>query len=235
MSQEVVPVADVTEERYIPVAVETGAVVPFDDEFSKMATTGSWLPRVQLYISSSNECKAGTFPVNHYGLVVMKGQIIDLGTRVEVLPLAWRPKALDTKASPPVSRYDVKSQDFRNIQERSSGRDSGCMYGPEYLLWIPSLKKFATFFMGTKSARREAPVLKTKLDEKRAATLESTFVKTTSYSWQAPKVTGCSVPWPNEQYPLKSAVDKEIEKFKNPPAVVEEATAEEDTEPARDR
>jgi len=128
-----------------------------------------------------------------------------------VLVCAWRPKALSTN-DPVISVYDVDDAEFKRIQEQSDVANSGCMFGPEFLVYIPAAGKFATFFMGSKSQRRESPNMKARMHQ--AATLKSKLIETPKYKWQNPVVVPCSTPF---ELPDLQAVKEQIEKFTNPP------------------
>jgi hypothetical protein len=85
------------------------------------------------------------------------------------------------------------------------------MWGPEYLVYIPTQKVFATFFMGTKSARREAPALKALL--RQAATLGSHEIKTEKYVWWSPQIRPCTTPF---EIPTPEDIKEVYEEFMNP-------------------
>jgi len=193
---------------------DLGAMTPSkysDEDFDKSASGGGFLPRVQLMTSNSAKCKSGDFSVNHYALI-QDQKFDDLGKNVDVLIVDWRPKALETGEAV-ISVFDPNDDEFARIQERSlNEKDSGCMFGPEYLVWIPSVKRFATFFMGTKSSRREAGAVKARMHK--AATLGSQKCKNASYEWFAPECQACSTPF---EMPNKSELAEVVEKFRNPP------------------
>lgn len=178
-------------------------------ELAKTIQSGDYLPRLQLLSSNSDKCKEGKFPINHYAMV-RDQTFIDLGTDVDVLVIAWRPKALEI-GDELISSYDQKCATFKSIQERSSVQNSGCMYGPEFLIWIPEQDAFATFFMGSKSSRKEAPNVHAKLQN--SGTLSSKLVETKRYKWQTPIMKGCSTPF---DPPDQAALDAEVKKFLNP-------------------
>ena len=181
-----------------------------DKDFDLSTKTGSYLPRLQLLTANSEKCKKGEFPINHYALV-QDQNFMDVGENVDVLLVAWRPKAIEIKDEI-IAVYDPTDKEFERIQLVADEKDSGCMFGPEFLVWIPGSKKFATFFMGSKSSRREAPNVKALL--RKAATMKSHIVETKSYSWFVPSVTPCSTPF---DMPEMDTLKVEVEKFNNPP------------------
>lgn len=180
------------------------------DNMALVATGGGWLPRLQLLIASSNLCKAGLFPPNRYGLVRSRTIVDDLLQSVNVLPLAWRPKAADINNK--VNYYNPKTNEFKEIQAKSNMFGNGCMTGPEFLLWIPTSQTFATFFMNSVTAQGEAPNLAIRIG--RPATIKVQIVPHKKYGpYGAPLITDCSeklaAPDPEE-------MNRQLEKFNNP-------------------
>lgn len=181
-----------------------------EEDWDATASSSTFLPRLQLMTSNAGMCKSGDFPANHYALV-RDSKFDDLGKNVDILLLSWRPKALET-GDAVISVYDPESAEFQRIQDKSAEKDSGCMFGPEFLVWVPKAKAFATFFMGTKSARRESGAVKARL--KKAATLGSHEIKTKKFTWYAPQCSACSTPF---DMPQKEAMLAALEQFNNPP------------------
>lgn len=202
-----------TTELAIP---EITGMQKYDDKAFDSMSGSSYLPRLQLMTASSDKCKTGEFPINHYASV--SGQSYqDLGSETDILVIAWRPKALKM-GDDIVACYDPESEVFRKIQLESEIKDSGCMYGPEFLVYVPAVKKFATFFLGSKSARREGNNVRARTGK--AATLKSRLVEWKSYKWQAPECKPCNTPF---DLPSTEDIKEQVEKFNNPPQqVVEE-------------
>ena len=214
--------AETATNELIPATVVGGDVAKYDDSiFDSVSKAGDYLPRLQLMTANSDPCKAGEFPVNNYA-VVDGNSLIDLGNQVDVLNVAWRPKALEM-GEEVISAFDPKDKEFARIQEKSMTPNSGCMFGPEFLVWIPQIKKWATFFMGSKSARRESPNVKSKM--RQAVTLKSKKIESPKYTWFAPLATACSTPF---DLPAVEEIQEQANKFMNPPATeiekVDEAT-----------
>lgn len=206
--------------------VEELGIQKYDDaQFDKVAA-GKFLPRIQFMSSSSEPCKTGGFPVNHYALFKSKTPI-DLTAEVNVLVVSWRPKALRIGDSV-MAFYDVENAEFKKIVEESDVQDSGCMYGPEFLCYIPAMKEFATFFMGSKSARNESPNLKALMGK--GATLRSQKIQNKKYTWQSPQIVPCSTPF---DLPAIEEIKKIAEQFINPPVTEVETVDEEKDARAR--
>lgn len=199
-----------------------GAIDKFDDKAFEGLASSDFLPRLQLMVSQSKPCKAGEFPVNNFAFVKDK-TTIDLGKEVDVILCAWRPKAMDMNGGFVVS-HDQESDLFKDISARAPAKDSGCMYGPEFLVWVPSQKAFASFFMGSTSSRRESPVVKAFL--RQACTLTNKHIETSKNDWFIPTAKPCSTPL---EAPTPEQLVAELEKFNNPRETKLEV-AEDDTQ-----
>ena len=217
------------ENALIPADAVGGALQKFDDEAFKSTTkSGDYLPRLQLMTAASKQCKNGDFTINHYALI-RDQNFQDLGEAVDILLVTWRPKALEI-GDEVISVFKPDHPEFQRIQEKSGEKDSGCMYGPEFLVYIPQVKEFATFFCGSKSSRREAPNVKALM--RKAATLKSRYVETKKYQWYTPAVTPCSTPF---EAPNMEQLAKIVEKFNNPPETTVEVAPEDKDKEGEDR
>lgn len=190
-----------------------------EEDFLLSTKSGDWLPRLQLMTSNSDICKEGKFPVNHYSLIQSQNNR-DMGTDVDVLVIAWRPKAIEM-GDEVITVFDTKHPEFIRIQEKSTEQNSGCMFGPEFLVYIPTIKEFATFFMGSKSTRREAPGVKARM--LKGGTLKSHLVKTAKFTWQVPICVPCTTPF---EIPEENEIKEQATKFLNPPATTIEKVSE---------
>jgi len=164
----------------------------------------------------------------HYGVPQDEDEIQDLGASIDVIPFAVRDKALDTTEDPPVCVYDATDEVFEDIVERSGEKDSGCMWGPSFLIYERNTGRFYEFFLGSKSARREAgkfgpflPVseqqakaFNMKAQPPKAMTLRSKYIERGKYAWHIPVISQCSTPFDN--LPSIELINSEIEKFLNP-------------------
>lgn len=199
-----------------------GGMQKFSDKtFDEVATSSKFLPRLQLFSSNSTEVKEDKIKQGNYGLVTMKGQpVIDLTGTVDVLICVWRPKALDmSDINNVISIFDVQNPMFLKIAQRADDTDSGCMFGVEFLVWVPSVGKFATFFCGSKTGRREAVNIKGLTGK--PVTLKSHLIKKGKHSWHGPRAFECSTPI---EYPEADELRERVNEFNNPPATdVEEA------------
>lgn len=188
----------------------TGDMIPqMDDKtLAAVSSSGDYLPRLQLFGGNSDACKKGQIPIANYGLVSGKDTILDLGKEVDVLVICGRPKALRIGDDGQIiTKFDPNDDEFKKIADDSLVQDSGCMFGPEFLLYVPDMQKFATFFMSSKTARRSAGSVHARL--RKAATLKAEFIQTKKYSWHGPVCTPCSTPMtPPSNDDIKMAVTK---------------------------
>lgn len=203
-------------------ATTGGTLIPVeqtgdDKAFAKMSSAASYLPRLQLFGSNTDAAKEGKINMGRHGMVIDK-DLTDLGADVDILVCAWRPKAMDVGGEKVISLYNPDSEAFQKLQGRADLPNSGCMYGPEFLVYIPKVERFATFLMGSKTARREAPNLKALMGK--AASLGVKLIKTPKYTWHATTVKPCSTPF---AIPDLEEIKSTIDSFRNPPeSVVEE-------------
>ena len=144
----------------VPVNIENEnmSLAVFDDYiFDDMVAVREYFPVLRLMTAASEQVKSGEFPTNHYALQE-GGALLDVGAEVECCVFAWRPTAMDYTDGLVIA-HDPEHPVFKRIREESASNPS-CTFGPEYLIWVASQNKFVTFYMGSKSARREAPALR---------------------------------------------------------------------------
>ena len=194
--------------RLVPTDVVDGELANFDDVTANVTT---FLSRLQLFGSKSVACAEQKIGIGHWGLV-NDDVITDLGVSTDVIVLAYRPKALDTSGDTVINNHDATSEVYAAIREKSKVKDSRCMYGPEFLVFVPSEKIFATYFASSKTARREAKKFKTLIGC--GVTLKCRLIKQPPHTWHGPVVLPCSAAL---KLPDLEIIKKEIAKFKNPP------------------
>lgn len=197
-----------------PAALAPAGKYSTEETFALIAKSGDYLPRCQLFGGNSEACKEGKIAIAHFGIVPNKDTIVDIGAEFNCAVLGWRPRAIRLNGDTIDNYYDAKDKEFIKIQEESEVKDSGCMFGPEFLLWIPQTSQFVLFHMNNKTSRRVAPELLGKIGK--AATIKSKLIKTDKYTWHGPEVLTCSSPLA----PLPTAEDvmAQVNKFNNPVA-----------------
>lgn len=189
------------------------AATGFDEgDYAGYATGGDFLPRLQLSGASSDLCKTGKAPIGTYSLVHDKDKSDNLDKQVNLFVLSIRLKALELLPTGPISFFDAKSEEFKRVAAMSEIKDSNCMAGPEFLVYIPAVKAFATFFMASKSMRNEAPTVKALLGK--AATLTVALAENKKkQKWHVTKTLPCSIPL---SPPDNAALQTQLLKFRNP-------------------
>jgi hypothetical protein len=220
----------------------TGAVQAVSDEkFALLASSsGGFLLSLKLYGASSKECKKGQIPIGHYGIRESEDDVVDLGDTVDILPLTWRPKALDwSDKNNVIAVHDMDDPEFQRIAEATLDEDtkSTCAAGPAFLVFERSTGRFLEWFCGGKSAQRAAGTLRGFLpvpgkSPPQPATLKVRFVEK-QFSWHAPTVHKCSTPFTN--LPNMAVINREVEKFLNPAPSEEQGEEAQSPAPRRPR
>jgi hypothetical protein len=212
----------VTQELATELAIPQEAQVAkytVEEEFDKFVS--SYLPRLQLFDSNSNACKQGLMQIGEYGLV-QNNNHIPLGKEVKCWILSMRFKAMDINDGVK-SYFNPKNPEFVRIMGKSSVQNTGCLCGPEFLVYLPDQDKFATFYMSSKTMRREAQNVKPLRNK--ACLLRTRLIEKKPYSWWGAVATTCTTPL---QAPPNDRLQEELQKFNNPPETeVEKITDEE--------
>ncbi len=191
-------------------------------------TSGDFKRRLQLF-SKGSLVDQGLIHGGEYG--IPEGESVEnLGKAVDVFILAVRQKAMDVSDTNAITTsFDETSALYADIVDRSSGQDSGCMYGPEFLVVERKSGEILTFFCGTKSQRRAAAVIIGNVQK--PVTLSAKFIKKPKYSWFVTETTACKASF--DKMPSMDVLNAEITKFleeKGSDVVVEDAKT-----PARSR
>lgn len=203
-----------------------------DDDFDAMSKSNDFLSRLQLF-SKGIAINKGLITPGSWGIPEGDDKLTDLGKTVDVIIFARRPKALDLHDTEAIlTSYDMKSKEFERIQAASGTQNSGCMYGPSFLVLERSSGRFLEWFCGTKTTRSEAkkmyPFMRvTEADIAARPALEGTqphdalpmtmnvkLCEKGTFSWHAPVVERCSTPFKN--VPKIEKIIFEMERFLNP-------------------
>ena len=118
-----------------------------------------FLQRIQL-ITKGKYVDMQKIQPGRWGVPLPGGdEIEDLGEVIDVVPLAARPKALDVSDTDAiVAVYDIKDPEFQRI--KSAPKNSGCMWGPSFLVLERNTGKMYELFFGNPSGRNEAGKLR---------------------------------------------------------------------------
>lgn len=199
--------------------------LPAVPEEKLQSSAPNYLQRIQL-VTKGKYVDTGKISPGHWG--VPKGEDIDdLGESIDILPISVRDKALDlSDRENIISAYDVGSDEFKRI--KAAPKNTGCMWGPSYLVLERKTQMLYEIFFGNPSGRAEAdkllPFLPRKDQDASVATLLIKYKQTKDYGWHVPVVVKCSEPI--EGGPDMETILGEITKFNNPqtgPEKVEDA------------
>ena len=203
------------------------------NDLEAVAKGAEFLPRIQL-VTKGKYVDEGKISPGRWGIPQPGGdEIIDLGDSLDVIPFDCRPKALDVSDRDAiVSSYDIKAAEFQRI--KTAPKNSGCMWGPSFLVLERSTGKLYELFFSNKSGRNEAgklrPFLPTAANEGQPApaSLGIRYKKTSEYGWHVPVITKCSEPFDPAAVKVDEAIIvAECKKFQNPDAGVEKVSEEE--------
>ena len=132
-----------------------------EQAFNASTTGGGRNPALKLKTASSDACKEGAIPVNHYALEA-SSQIRDLGKEPLGLVVSFRAKAIDFKVSVEgsdetsvSSTADINSDEFKRIQAvvASNTPNNHCACGPEFLVYLPEENVYAELYMSSWNAK----------------------------------------------------------------------------------
>ena len=170
-----------------------------------------YLPRLKLCQSNAQEVNAGKVDRGgNYCIIYSKDQIEDLGNEVELVVASVRTKALDCSGDDILQYFDKDSPEFLAIVEKSKVKDSECMYGPEYLVWVIGQESFATLFLSSVTARRVATDIHKELGQ--AAMAKSKLIEGKKHTWWGPIFKPHTATTPN--LPDPEEIEKKIKQFK---------------------
>lgn len=211
------------------IKVPEGSIQLYEDSiFNKLAASSKWLPRMMLGGSGSAPVKQSKVNMGHYYLVSGKDTVIPLSDEVDAIIVTWQPRALDVSGDEIISTVKFDSDTFKAIQDKSEIKDSGAMWGFEFLLWLPEREEFVSFGMLSKTARNEAPNVKTLLGKGATFTSHLIAPKRSKHSWHGPLVKPNSAPFAN--IPTEEQLREAVEKFqKNVESELEVAEESEDS------
>lgn len=189
-----------------------------------LTSNAEFLPRLQCCGGNSDLAKEGKIPMGNLALVYNKDRAVDLGKEVDALLISYRAKAMRLLDGQPMEYYDKDSEVFKKVMSDSETPDSGCMFGVEFLIWLPDSNVLCTHHMGSASGRREATALidimnKTGQPRIAPATLGVKFIKTKKFSWHTMTATACNTAFGTA--PDRAELMKVLSKFNNPKDSVE--------------
>ena len=208
--------------KFDPAKAELETQSPLMDMevFDELAKSSEYLPRLQLISGKSALAEKGEVQVGHWILVTAKDVFTDLTKEVQFMPLSSRPKA-SRLVDPVMSVYDRKHPEFQKIMDEAGIKDSGSVYGVEFLVWLPSVKMFAALHLHNKSSRAEAKPVQALLNK--PGVLKHRVAKNEKFTWLVPVATASSAPF--TEFPDQDKYATVLEKFNNPKDEVVETEA----------
>ncbi len=188
--------------------LRTGVPAVADETFTQLAgDQNSYSSRLQLFSFNSGAVKEEKIKAGRFAIV--NGQeLTDLGDEIVIMPLAIRAKAMDLSGDKPVIAYDHTSQQFREIQANAKVKDSNCMVGLEFLVYIPDHDAFTTFYLANATLLREAQNVKNNLGT--AIKCKAKLIKKEKLSWHGMTVAA----YPADiKLPEKASIIAELGSF----------------------
>ena len=180
------------------------------DNALTVANNQDYLPRIKLCQGNGKEVlKEFVARGGNYALIKSKDDIEDLGDSIDLLICSGRPKAMRT-GDQIITMFEEESDEFKKIMSESKVKNSGCFYGPEYLVYIPAAQTFATLFMNNPTMRREAGAVHSRL--RQAATITSHLIENEDFAWFGPKCGDCSSPL---NIPDLDEIETAVKKFED--------------------
>jgi hypothetical protein len=184
-----------------------------------MTSSSAFLQRMQLYSKGKSGATGTIIEGGHFGIPRSSDDIVDLGTSVDMLVIARKAKAIDMSDTDSiiVSNSPADAEFKRIVDLADNTRDSGCAYGPTYLVYERSTSSFYELFMGNKSGRYASgkineflPSIVDGTPSFPTMTLNSEYITKGKWNWFAPKPTAGLTPI---DLPNAEALKSEIEKF----------------------
>lgn len=203
------------------------ALIVATDESLAAVMASEYLPRFQVTQGMSKIVKAEICPQNVFAMQYAADRATNLGKEVNLLLISARPKALDTN-DPVTEHFDVNAPGFKATQKQAMVKDSGCMFGVEFLIWLPNEGgpngTFASWFCGSKTSRREAPgilaLMKnddgTRKTDPSPITAKIRMIPGGKHTWPGTTTSPCATAFATLPDPEELA--ERVHKFNNPPA-----------------
>ncbi len=168
-----------------------GAADYATQEMFDQLVRSSFMPRISLCGGMSGLVIEGKMHVGKYAFIRGQDDFVDFGDTFNCVPFAYRLAAAKFIPGELEMYYDPLSDDFKRIVIESEEPNSKRAYGPQFLIWVPQMKEFATFLFGSKSARPEGRKLNALINK--GATFKAKLVSNTENKWHVPVVLPCSI------------------------------------------
>lgn len=213
-----------SEQQIIIPEVQTSVAKVTDEALAGLLKTGDFLPYISIMGSNSDAVKEGKIGMGRIAIVVNQTPI-DLGAEAVMVVITERAKAMRFGDNI-LSYFDISSDEFKKVQADASIPNSQAMAGLEFLVWCPGAGEdgmYAGLFCGSKSMKKEAPVIRKFLGGK-AMTLKVQLLSNARYKWHSGVAVPCTTPIGVSPDPQE--LKEQLEKFLNPKSsTVEKANA----------
>lgn len=187
-------------------------IVPVDDK-ALAGLSGDFLPRVMLMQALSRPVTAEKIKAGNFGLVSNdKENPQDLGEVFDAFVIHVRAKAMYVEGETIVDDvYDTTDPIFSRIRQDANAKVDGeaNMYGAEFLLYLLKEKKFATFFYGNGTLRREIGTTKGMCGK--AVTFQKKKITAKGKTWFGITTFVCVTPYADG--PSTDELKTEVERF----------------------
>lgn len=181
-----------------------------DEMFKELVgAQNTYSSRLQLFSFNSGAVKEEKIKAGRFAIV--NGQeLTDIGDEIVLMPVAIRAKAMDLSGDRPVIAYDLAGSLFKDIQLRSKEKDSNCMCGVEFLVYLPNQDVFTTFYLSNATLLREAGNMKANIGL--PVKIKSKLIKKDKLSWHGIQIAS----FPSDiTVPERGRFESEITMFGN--------------------
>lgn len=206
------------------------------DALDKVAKGSDFLPRLQL-VTKGKYVDTGKIKPGHFGVPQSGGEeILDLGDSVDIIPFMFRPKAMDVSDREAIVTVFDNTEDPQFKRIIAAPKNSGCFWGPTFLVFERSTGKFYEYFFNNASGRTEAGKIRPFLPSEAngglpsACTISSRYKTKGEWGWHVPVITQCTMEF--DTVPTLEQVNETVEKFKAMKGGVEKVTDPEDKDEA---
>ncbi len=195
-------------------------IVPVDDK-ALAGLSGDFLPRVMVMQGLSRPVIAEKIKAGNFGLVEGdKENPKDLGEVFDAFVIHVRAKAMYVEGETIVDDvYDHTDPVFERIRNATKAEGEANMYGAEFLIYLLKEKKFATFFYGNPTLRREIGTTKGMVGK--PVTFLKKKISAKGKTWYGLTTTACVSTYADG--PTNDALKAEIERFQKPQSKKREA------------
>lgn len=201
------------------------------DALAKVAKGSDFLPRLQL-VTKGKYVDQGKITPGHFGVPQAGGdEILDLGDSVDIIPFLFRPKAMDVSDKEAIITVFDNTEDPEFKRIIAAPKNTGCFWGPTFLVYERSTAAFYELFFNNASGRSEAGKMRAFLPTEQnggvpgAATITSRYKTKGEWGWHVPVINKCTLEF--DAAPAIEAINEAVDKFKTMKGGVEKVQEDE--------